>query len=90
MTNTPNPITPIHSTSNRHTSAAPVGPLLVNVTQAAQILCVSRSSIYQLIWTDQLMPIRIGRSVRFSIEQLERFIAERTLHEHGPTLDASA
>ena len=52
-------------------------PLLVNVVQAAEILSLSRSSIYQLIWTDQLVPIRIGRSVRFSVEQLERFVAER-------------
>lgn len=53
--------------------------LLVNVAQAAKILCLSRSSIYQLIWTDQLVPIRIGRSVRFSLDQLEQFVAQRTL-----------
>lgn len=54
-----------------------VRPLLVNVEQAGEILCLSRSSMYQLIWNDELVPIRIGRSVRFSIEQLERFVAER-------------
>ncbi|WP_395153614.1 helix-turn-helix domain-containing protein [Ilumatobacter sp.] len=54
-------------------------PLLVNVAQAAATLCVSRSSIYQLIWTDELVPIRIGRSVRFSLDQLEQFVAERML-----------
>ncbi len=70
------PITPI-TTAGGANSAPPPTPraLLVNVAQAAQILCVSRSSIYQLIWTDQLIPIRIGRSVRFSLEQLERFVA---------------
>lgn len=26
---------------------------------------------------DQLVPIRIGRSVRFPVDQLERFVAER-------------
>ena len=51
--------------------------LLVTVVQAAEILSLSRSSIYQLIWSDQLVPIRIGRSVRFSVDQLERFVAER-------------
>jgi len=47
-------------------------PLLVDVAQAATSLTISRSSMYQLIWTE-LIPIRIGRSVRFSITQLEQF-----------------
>lgn len=52
-------------------------PLLVDVPQAAAILAISRSSIYQLIWSEQLTPIRIGRSVRFSVEQLEQFVIDR-------------
>ena len=52
-------------------------PLLVDVSQAAAILAISRSSIYQLIWSEQLTPIRIGRSVRFSVEQLEQFVIDR-------------
>ncbi len=55
----------------------PTPPMLVNVVQAAEILSLSRSSIYQLIWNEQLVPIRIGRSVRFSVNQLERFVAEQ-------------
>lgn len=52
-------------------------PLLVDIAQAAAILAISRSSIYQLIWNDQLTPVRLGRSVRFSIKQLEQFVADR-------------
>jgi len=33
--------------------------------------------VYQLIWNEQLIPVRIGRSVRFSIDQLEQFVADR-------------
>ncbi|MFN3257553.1 MAG: helix-turn-helix domain-containing protein [Ilumatobacter sp.] len=54
-----------------------VRPLLVTVEQAGAILSLSRSSMYQLMWSEELVPIRIGRSVRFSIEQLERFVTER-------------
>lgn len=43
------------------------------------MLSLSRSSIYLLIDSDQLRPIRIGRSVRFTVEQLEQFVADRTL-----------
>jgi excisionase family DNA binding protein len=55
----------------------PHRPLLVDVSEAAAILAISRSSIYQLIWSEQLIPIRIGRSVRFSVEQLEQFVIDR-------------
>lgn len=70
MTSSPS-ITPHDATSQQR-------PLLITVPQAADMLSLSRSSIYQLIWTDQLVPIRIGRSVRFSVEHLERFVADRS------------
>jgi excisionase family DNA binding protein len=40
-------------------------------------LAISRSVIYQLMAAGQLTPIRIGRSVRLPVEQLERFVADR-------------
>ena len=40
-----------------HTTDETLRPLLVDITQAATILAISRSSIYQLIWTDQLTPV---------------------------------
>ncbi len=59
------------------TRHAPARPLLVDVATAATILAISRSSVYQLIWNEQLIPVRIGRSVRFSIAQLEQFVTDR-------------
>ena len=53
-------------------------PLLVNLADAAKMLAVSRTTLYQLIWSEELVPIRIGRSVRFSVAQLEQFVASRT------------
>lgn len=53
-------------------------PLLVTVRQAAEILSLSRSSIYLLIDAGKLTPIRIGRSVRFSLEHLEGFVDDLT------------
>jgi len=50
---------------------------LVSIKQAAEMLSISRSSIYHLMAADQLTPIRIGRSVRFPVEQLERFVEAR-------------
>ncbi len=59
------------------TAGQPGHPLLVNIEGAAEILAISRTSVYQLVWRDELVPIRIGRSVRFSIAQLEAFVTER-------------
>ena len=69
--------TPPTTANDRNTDEA-VRPLLVDIAQAATILAISRSSIYQLIWTEQLTPVRIGRSVRFSIAQLEQFVGDRS------------
>ncbi len=66
----------------------PTRPLLVDVAQAAAILAISRSSIYQLVWNEQLTPIRIGRSVRFSIEHLEQFVADRIADGSAPNDNA--
>lgn len=52
-------------------------PLLVSIKQASAMLSISRSVIYQLMDAGQLTPIRIGRSVRLPVEQLERFVADR-------------
>lgn len=52
-------------------------PLLVSIEDAAEMLAVCRTSVYQLIWKEELTPIRIGRCLRFSVEQLERFVKDR-------------
>ena len=41
------------------------------------MLSISRSSIYLLIESGQLISIHIGRSVRLPVDQLEQFIADR-------------
>ena len=45
--------------------------------QAARILSIGRTALYQLIWDGQLTPIHIGRSVRFSVDELEAFVQNR-------------
>ncbi len=75
MTTTPTDTTPLSTDRSQ-----PLRPLLVSVVQAAEMLALSRSSIYQLIWSGQLTPIRIGRSVRFSVDHLEAFVADRLTH----------
>ena len=58
-------------------TAALLRPLLVSIPQAMTMLCVGRTTLYELMWQGALTPIRIGRSVRFPIEQLEQFVRDR-------------
>lgn len=64
------------SADTAHSSSAE--PLLVTVPDAARMLAIGRTSVYQLIWDGQLTPIRIGRNVRFAIAELERFVEVRS------------
>jgi excisionase family DNA binding protein len=61
-------------------SAEELPPLLLTVPEAARLLAIGKTALYHLIWDGQITPIRIGRSVRFTVAQLERFIADRTAH----------
>jgi excisionase family DNA binding protein len=55
-------------------SPTPRQPLLVTILEAAELLAVSRSTVYQLIWDDELAPVRIGRSVRLTIDDLQDYV----------------
>lgn len=65
------------STATSHGITAPVRPLLVTVTQAAEILAVGRTTIYQLISDGVLSPVRIGRNMRLTLAELERLVSDR-------------
>jgi excisionase family DNA binding protein len=52
-------------------------PLLVDTPTAAKMLRVSSRTIWTLANSGELKATRIGRAVRFSIAELERFVAAR-------------
>ena len=51
-------------------------PLLVTIEEAAAMLSIGRTTVYELVWSGKLTPLRIGRSVRFARDQLEAFVAD--------------
>ena len=65
-----------HPDNTPHTHT-PQPPLLVTIPQAAQLLAVGRSTIYELIWNHELEPVHIGRSVRLTIDDLENYIQRK-------------
>jgi excisionase family DNA binding protein len=47
--------------------------LLLTVREAADVLSVSRSRVYELIYAEQLDSVKIGRSRRVSLASARRF-----------------
>ena len=52
--------------------------LLLTIPEAAQVLGVSRSILYQLVQAGEVATIKIGRSRRVPIVALEQYVSART------------
>jgi excisionase family DNA binding protein len=57
---------------------------LVNVSQAAQFLAVSPSTLYGWVWQRRIAFIKVGRAVRFDMADLERFVAVNRIRARMP------
>ena len=55
-----------------------IAPVLYRVEEAAEALRVSRSVIYELIRSEQLRTIKVGRSRRVPVEALAECVAQLT------------
>lgn len=53
-------------------------PLLLNVTQLADLLGVSDSSVYELIQEDDFPSLRIGKRIVVPKEELRKWISTHT------------
>ena len=58
-------------------------PLLVSMTEAAQLLSVSRPTLYAWAKLDGFPVIRLGGCVRVSVEGLRRWIEQQSTSEVG-------
>jgi excisionase family DNA binding protein len=54
-----------------------VGPVLLTALQAAEMLAVGRTSVYELIAAGDLETVHIGRSMRIPAESVHAFVAVR-------------
>ena len=53
-------------------------PLLLNVKQLAELLCVSDSSVYELIQEDDFPSLRGGKRIVIPKEELRKWISAHT------------
>jgi excisionase family DNA binding protein len=56
---------------------AGVAPLLLGVRDAAQVLGIGRSTLYELIAAGEIEVVHIGRSARVPVVALQTFVDRR-------------
>jgi excisionase family DNA binding protein len=58
----------------------PIRPLLLTVPEAAALLSVGRTTLYELIGSGEISVVHIGRSCRVPVEAIYEFVsAKRSL-----------
>ena len=60
-----------------HTTTTVGGPLLLTALQAAEMLSVGRTSVYELIAAGELETVHIGRSMRIPADSVHTFVTLR-------------
>jgi excisionase family DNA binding protein len=55
-------------------TAAEFTPLLLTIPQAASVLAVGRTTVYELIGAGDLEAVHIGRAVRVPVVELHAFV----------------
>jgi excisionase family DNA binding protein len=59
--------------------------LLLTTVQAASVLGMSRTTVYQLIKNGELRPVHVARCCRISWAELERFVMRLDSANAGPS-----
>ncbi|MFN0091275.1 MAG: helix-turn-helix domain-containing protein [Acidimicrobiales bacterium] len=57
--------------------SAAFDPVLVTIAEAARMLALGRTSVYQLISTGELEVIHIGRAARIPVEAVHDLVLRR-------------
>jgi excisionase family DNA binding protein len=65
------------------------GRRVLTKQEFADALAVDTRTIERLVRARRVFPVRIGRAIRFTPEELERFLAE-SVDRRGPAADARA
>ena len=62
--------------SSSHKQAA-MQALLLDIPQACEVLCLSRATVYRLIYREGLPVVHFGRSVRVPVIALNDWLEQR-------------
>jgi excisionase family DNA binding protein len=69
--------------------AGPLAPLLLTIPEAASVLAIGRTTVYELIGSGDLEAVHIGRSVRVPVDALKSFVHRRRVSQAPGTVAAA-
>jgi excisionase family DNA binding protein len=69
---------------------AVVEPLLLRANEAAVVLGIGRTKVFEMLASGELPAIRIGRCLRVPKDRLERWIEEQTDAHAGEFLETNS
>jgi excisionase family DNA binding protein len=75
----------IHRTGKRQ-AASQIEPLLVRVEESARLLCLSRSTIYEMLDSGELPSLRRGAARRIPTAALRAWVEQQTQRESSERL----
>jgi excisionase family DNA binding protein len=61
----------------QETTQSTAQPLLLTISEAAKMLSLGRTKVYELIATEGLPVVRFGRAIRVSPTSLQRWLQQR-------------
>ncbi len=67
---------------SRHDFATYSGPVLVTVNEAARLLSVSRSKIYEMIKSGELRRVKIGRCSRIDVRSIYAILNSKSARDN--------
>ena len=65
------------ASANHDDRRRPIAPLLLTIPEAAVVLAVGRTTLYELIGDGQLAVVHIGRSCRVPVDAIRDFVAAK-------------
>ena len=54
-----------------------ISPLLITRNQACEVLAISERTLDRLAKSGEIKPMRIGRSIRYHLDEIRRFVDEQ-------------
>ena len=69
--------TSTRATENRDERGGALQPILLTVPEAAVVLSIGRTTMYELIGSGAISVVHIGRSARIPVASIHDFVARR-------------
>ena len=66
------------TTNQTNDSSTP--PLLVRIEEAARLLCLGRSTVYEMIYKGDIASVKYGSARRIPMSAIEQWIRDHTQH----------